>query len=247
MSVAVFDIETRIDKRLLNQVLFRGRDLDDEGAYDEFRRAASDERGRDFAPLAFHVPVSVAVASVNAEHGLEAIETLAGDSSGEESLVREFWTRVEEFRGRWVSFYGRNFDLPVMELAALRYGCPAPSYFAGWRDAPDDDKHYDLYDFLTRGGSYRLRGGLDVLLRMIGHPGKGRVEGSRVQELWDGGRLDEIHRYCRRDVLLTYVLFLRIELIRGRLSVERYRDLLESTSAFADVGEDAHALGYLAR
>ncbi|MEA2627442.1 MAG: 3-5 exonuclease [Candidatus Binatota bacterium] len=241
MSVAVFDIETRIDKRLLNQVLFRGRGLDDDGAYEEFRRAAFEDRGRDFAPLAFHVPISVAIASVNAEHGLETIETLAGDASGEETLVRAFWTRIEEFRGRWVSFNGRNFDLPVMELAALRYGCSAPRYFGGWRDAADDGEHYDLYDFLTRGGSYRLRGGLDVLLRMIGHPGKGRIEGSRVQELWDGGCLDEIHRYCRRDVLLTYLLFLRIELVRGRLAAERYGELVESVSTFADLGEDASA------
>jgi predicted PolB exonuclease-like 3'-5' exonuclease len=53
-----------------------------------------------------------------------------------------------------------------------------------------------------------------------------------VQELWEGGRLAEIHEYCRRDVIQTYYLFLRVELVRGRLTAERYRQLLEQTAHF---------------
>ena len=44
--------------------------------------------------------------------------------------MREFWARAERFAGCLVSFNGRRFDLPVLELAALRYGISAPAYFA---------------------------------------------------------------------------------------------------------------------
>ncbi len=37
MAFAVFDIETRVDKRLLNQVFFAGEQLSDEEAYRQFR------------------------------------------------------------------------------------------------------------------------------------------------------------------------------------------------------------------
>jgi 3'-5' exonuclease len=149
--------------------------------------------------------------------------------------VREFWDRVERFKGCLVSFNGRQFDLPVLELGALRYGCAVPSYFgedATIRRRYQLGKHLDLYEFITNFGAYRVRGGFDLLLRTIGMPGKGSIDGSQVQELWQAGRLAEIHEYCRRDVIQTYYLFLRIELVRGSVTAERYGQLLEQTSDF---------------
>jgi len=235
VTYAVFDIETRIDKRLVNETLFRGRGLSDEAAFEEMRRELLNQRGNDFFPLSFHVPVSIAVGSVSSDHLLQSVESLADSNYGEERLVREFWDRVERFRGCLVSFNGRQFDLPVLELQALRYGCAAPSYFADdspYRRRYQLGKHYDLYEFITNFGAYRVRGGFDLLLRTIGLAGKGEIDGSQVQSLWDAGRLAEIHDYCRRDVMQTYFLFLRVELVRGRIAAERYRDILEQTRTF---------------
>ena len=235
MPYAIFDIETRIDKGLLNESQFRGRCLSDEQAYEEFRRGLLDDRGTDFFPLSFHVPISIAVGSVSSDHRLQSVESLAETDYSEERLVREFWDRVERFKGCLVSFNGRQFDLPVLEFGALRYGCPAPSYFGEdsvYRRRYQVDKHLDLYEFVTNFGAYRVRGGFDLLLRMIGMPGKGSVDGSQVQELWQAGRLAEIHEYCRRDVIQSYYLFLRIELLRGRLTPDHYRQLLELTRDF---------------
>ncbi|MGH7819167.1 MAG: ribonuclease H-like domain-containing protein [Candidatus Binatia bacterium] len=237
MRYAIFDIETRIDKRLLNESLFRGQGLDDQTAYGTFRQGLLDDRGSDFFPVSFHVPVSIAIGSVTAEHVLESIETLARDDYSEERLVRDFWDRVERFRGCLVSFNGRNFDLPVLELQAFRHGCPAPRYFNekyGHRYRHSQEHHYDLYEFITNSGMYRVRGGFDLLQRLVGLPGKGAIDGSKVQELWEAGRLAEIHRYCERDVLQTYYLFLRIELVRGRLTPERYGELLERAARFEE-------------
>jgi hypothetical protein len=241
LPFAIFDIETRIDKRLVNETQFRGRGLSDEAAFETLRRELVEERGSDFFPLSFHVPVSIAVGSVSSDYLLQSVESLAEREYSEEQLVREFWERVEKFRGCLVSFNGRQFDFPVLELQALRYGCAAPNYFGGdslYRRRYQVGKHLDLYEFITNFGAYRVRGGFDLLLRTIGLPGKGKIDGSQVQELWDGGRLAEIHEYCRRDVIQTYYLFLRVELLRGRLTAERYGQLLDHTAQFRQTLEE---------
>jgi predicted PolB exonuclease-like 3'-5' exonuclease len=60
------------------------------------------------------------------------------------------------------------------------------------------------------------------------------VDGSQVQELYEQGRLDEIHRYCRNDVAQTYFLFLRVELMRGRIDEAGYRLAREASAHFLD-------------
>ncbi len=237
MTYAIFDIETRVDKALLNETLFRGRGLDDQAAYDRFRTELIEDRGTDFLPLSFHVPVSIAVGTASSDHVLQSVDSLAIADYGEERLAREFWERMDRFfsrrETRLVSFNGRQFDLPVLELAALRWGCPAPHYFnLGVRKRYAEDRHYDLFEFLTNFGVHRLRGGFQLAARLAGLPGKAGVDGSKVQGLWEEGRLEEIHAYCRRDVIQTYYLFLRIELVRGRLTPERHRVLWEETAPF---------------
>jgi predicted PolB exonuclease-like 3'-5' exonuclease len=231
MPFAVFDIETRIDKRLLNQVFFAGEELDEEEAYRRFQ----EQSRNDFPPLTLHVPISIAVGNVGDDRVLRRVESLALADYSEENLAREFWTRAERFKGCLVSFNGRRFDLPVMELAALRYGIAAPTYFstddsARSRYAPE--RHLDLYDYLANYGAGGLRGGMDLLAKLIGLPGKATMRGAMVQDYYETGRLDEIHRYCRADVVQTYFLFLRVDLMRGRISAAEYDAAYHASERF---------------
>jgi hypothetical protein len=41
-----------------------------------------------------------------------------------------------------------------------------------------------------------------------------------------------IHTYCRQDVIQTYGLFLRIELMRGRLTPEAYQAAWDAATPF---------------
>ena len=156
--------------------------------------------------------------------------------------MQAFWARLEAFDGTLVSFNGRGFDLPVLELQALRHGCSAPRYFSernGLRVR--FGRHFDLYDWFINAGASRLRGGLDLVAKLVGLPGKGEVSGADVQMLWERGQWEQIHHYCRDDVLQTYFVFLRVEHLRGRLSAEQlsrvdaatgqYRSLLGGTGA----------------
>jgi 3'-5' exonuclease len=235
MAFAVFDIETRIDKRLLNQVFFAGENLSDEDAWSSYREQLARRNGSDFFPTTLHVPISIAVGNVGDDHVLRSVESLALDDYSEERLVREFWARAERFPGCLVSFNGRRFDIPVLELQALRYGISAPSHFSA-EDSPRSrysaERHLDLFDFLTNYGASRIAGGMNLLLKMIGMPGKTELAGAKVQEYYEAGRLDEIHRYCRNDVIQTYFLFLRVELMRGRLDEAAYQAAYEASAHF---------------
>lgn len=234
MAFAVFDIETRIDKRLLNQAFFDGENLADEEAYRRFGQTIRD-RGGDFFPLTLHVPISIAIGDVGEDFALRSVVSLALEDYSEERLAREFWQRMERFSGCMVSFNGRRFDLPVLELAAMRHEIPAPSYF-GAPESPrgrySPERHLDLCDFLTNYGAVGLRGGMNLLLKMIGLPGKVGISGAMVQDYFDSGRLEEIHRYCRSDVIQTYFLFLRVQLIRGRIGAAAYRAAWSASEHF---------------
>ena len=231
MGFAVFDIETRVDKALLRQVFFPGEEIDDEEACHRYLEG----RRSDFFPVTLHIPISIAVGDVAEDHALRSVESLALADYSEEKLVREFWERAEKFNGCLVTFNGRGFDIPVLELQALRYGIAAPTHFAepgSGRSRYLDTRHLDLCDFVANHGAVRLAGGMNLLLKMIGMPGKGGMDGSRVQEMYETGRLDEIHRYCRNDVIQTYFLFLRVQLMRGRIDQAAYQTAYEASAPF---------------
>jgi 3'-5' exonuclease len=235
MAFAVFDVETRVDKHLLNQVYFEGQGLSDSEAFERYREDLRRRRDSDFFPITLHLPISIAVGNVGDDYVLNSVESLAPSDYSEEELVREFWSRAERFAGTLVTFNGRRFDLPVLELAALRHGIAAPLHFdedSQARSRYSTARHYDLFDYLTNHGAVALAGGMDLLLKMIGMPGKAGMDGSMVQEYFEAGRLEEIHRYCRNDVVQTYFLFLRVALMRGEIGADTYRAASEASQHF---------------
>ena len=44
---------------------------------------------------------------------------------------------------------------------------------------------------------------------------------------YDNGRLEEIRNYCETDVLNTYLVYLRFQLMRGLLDTAQYANELE--------------------
>lgn len=243
MKFLVFDIETRIDKVLLRASQFAGATVTDEEAYQQMAERLSADGSGGFFPLTFHVPISIVYGSVDDGYVLRDVRDLRADRDGEDGIVRAFWAELERFDGVLVSFNGRGFDLPVLELQALRWGCSAPRYF-GERDGfrARYGRHFDLYDFLTNGGAARLRGGFDLVAKLSGLPGKVGTSGADVQRLWETGQTDAVHRYCRRDVIQTYFLFLRIEQLCGRLGAEERAQAEAASTPFrAELTADGDA------
>src|SRR5262245_24773058 len=128
MSFLVLDIETRVDKALLRQVEFGDQSLSEGEAYERMRTELQ-QRGSDFFAITYQVPISIVLGHVGDDYVLREVEVLRGDVLGEAAIVRQFWATLEAFDGTLISFNGRGFDLPVLELQGLRWGCVAGNYF----------------------------------------------------------------------------------------------------------------------
>jgi predicted PolB exonuclease-like 3'-5' exonuclease len=143
-------------------------------------------------------------------------------------ITDQFWRGWEAYRRpTLVSFNGRTFDLPLLELAAFRYGISAPTWFSCSgktyeqpRNRYNTECHLDLHDVLTNFGASRFNGGLNLVANLLGKPGKMDVQGYMVQDLWNEGKLTEINDYCRCDVLDTYFAFLRTMVMLGQLKLD---------------------------
>jgi predicted PolB exonuclease-like 3'-5' exonuclease len=60
------------------------------------------------------------------------------------------------------------------------------------------------------------------------------------------GDIVRIRRYCETDVLNTYLVYLRFELMRGRFSRERYAEEIERAKAMLRAGTEPHFAEFLA-
>ncbi len=185
------------------------------------RRAQSGGRS-DFLPLPYHRPVVACTLDAVEHDGALLVEDVAcwtDRRAPEETFLDRTWTRLN---GRTlVTFHGRGFDLPVLELRSLKLGVPAPSWFsAGRQDVPNG--HHDLFNLLSNGG-VAPSAPLDLYAKLVGLPGKEDVAGKDVAVLYQHGALDVIAGYCMSDVVQTWLLYLRFRLLEGSLTPAAYR------------------------
>jgi predicted PolB exonuclease-like 3'-5' exonuclease len=136
-------------------------------------------------------------------------------------------------KARLVTFNGRCFDMPLLELAAFRYGYSPPDEYLDTRNRYKTPA-IDLLDVLSNFGACRMDGGLDLLAKMIGMPGKMDVKGEDVYRMYLEGKLQEINDYCLCDTLDTYFVFLRTRILAGYISVERETELKVKAKEFLE-------------
>lgn len=215
---AIFDIETIVDWQLVEQVEQRSK----EEVLADLRRKFPEESDP-FISYVFHLPIAISIAFSDGVH-LERVGSLQEHRPDE--LARKFWGWAARYqdpqsRGVLVSFNGRGFDIPVLELAALRYGISAPWHFNekyGNRYRFQDNAHVDVMDYLTAYGAARLpKGGLSTLSAMVGLPAKG-ISGGDVESMYRNGEIEKIKAYCRDDCRRLFAVFNRLMFMRGLVS-----------------------------
>ncbi len=238
----VFDIESVADGRLVAAIRYPGEGLSPEEAVANYRAELMEKYETDFIPYTFQVPVSVVVAKVSADFQLMDLVALDEPDFRPHVITENFWRGWEAYKQpTFVTFNGRTFDIPLMELAAFRYGLNLSRWFAFSgksfeqpRNRYNTESHLDLQEVLTNFGAVRFNGGLNLSANLIGKPGKIDVQGHMVQDLYNEGRLAEINDYCRCDVLDTYFVFLRSSIMLGRLTLEREQEIIDETKQFLE-------------
>lgn len=234
MSVLAFDIETVPDVAG-GRRLYGLDGLPDADVMRAMRQLRRQKVGHDF--LAPHLHRVVAISCVLATSDGVRVWSLGRADSPEGELIRRFYDGLERYRPTLVSWNGSGFDLPVLSYRALRHGIPARMY---WELGDEDStfrfnnyvsryhwRHVDLMDVLAH---FQPRGAvpLDEMARLLGLPGKAGMDGSEVADAWLAGETDAIRAYCETDVLNTYLLWLRFQLVRGRLDADAYDEQLRS-------------------
>ena len=224
MSVLVFDIETVPDLeagRRFHQ-LEGLEDADVAKAMFHLRRQQTG--GSDFLPL--HLHRVVAISCVMADTNSVRVWSLGEEDSGEKELITRFYDGLDRFTPDLVSWNGSGFDLPVLHYRALAHKVQAPRY---WETGDSDRefkwnnylsrfhwRHMDLMDVMA-GYQMRANAKLDEVAMLCGFPGKLGMDGSKVFDTFMEGGIREIRDYCETDVINTYLVFLRFELMRGKL------------------------------
>lgn len=189
-----------------------------------------------FPPPPFHQVVALGVLWLDGDHQLVKLGAFGGEEDAppdEAKVLEEFADFIGERHPTMVSFNGRRFDLPVLANRMLKHGVPFPAYYAGrsgrvdYRYRFSDEGHMDLADVMTDFGASRMPS-LDALAQLVGMPGKMGVDGSKVQSMHEHGKHAEIRDYCLHDVVQTTFVFLRVELLRGRMTREDYQAKAEA-------------------
>lgn len=248
VSYLVFDIETVGDGDLIRRVKYPESSLSPAEAVLQFQAELLEQTGRDVLPPTFTLPVAVAVGKVTSDFQLTDLTVLDAPEYRPQQITERFWQGWSHYdRPCFVTFNGRGYDLPVMELAAYRYGISLPSWFnvesrtyEQARNRYNISRHIDLQDLFSNFGAMRMNGGLNLMASLIDKPGKSGVDGSQVQQMFFDGQLEEINDYCRCDVLDTYFVFLRSRVLLGQLTLDEEQELVKLTRMMLEDQADDH-------
>ncbi len=240
VSYLAFDIESVADGELIAKIRYPGAGLEPKAAIERYRQELRDQYDSDFVPYTFQLPISVGVAKISADFRLLDISVLDEPQFRPQVITQHFWRGWEKYRRpTLVSFNGRTFDLPLLELAAFRYGIGVPGWFnvgaksfEQYRNRYNLDAHIDLQELLTNFGSTRFTGGLNLATNLLGKPGKMDIQGHMVQDLFYEGKIAEINDYCRCDVLDTYFVFLRTRVLFAQISLDEEQGLIAQAKSW---------------
>ena len=243
----VFDIESIADGVLVDKLRYPGQSMGPVAAVQKYRAELMAKFESDFIPYTFQIPLSIAVAKIDKDFRLFDLVTLDEPQYRSHVMTEHFWRGWEKYkRPTLVSFNGRTFDIPLLELAAFRYGLSIPGWYslqAKTYDQPRNryniEAHIDLQELLTNFGSTRFTGGLNLAANLLGKPGKMEIQGHMVQDLYNAGKVAEINDYCRCDVLDTYFVFLRSRVLLGQLTLEDERQRVAETRSWIESRAEA--------
>tara|TARA_B100000586_G_scaffold134587_1_gene97399 strand:- start:106 stop:885 length:780 start_codon:yes stop_codon:yes gene_type:complete len=230
MNILVFDVETIPDIDS-GKKIFNLEDLSDKNAAElMFSHRYQKSNGRtEFLQHYLHKIVTISVV-LKTDDKL-SVWSLGDKNSTETELLERFFEGIERYTPVIVSWNGSGFDLPVIHYRSLIHGVVAQRY---WENGDDDQsfrwnnylsrfhsRHTDLMDVLS-GYITTARAPLNEIATILGFPGKMGMSGEKVWDCYLDGDIESIRNYCETDALNTYLIYLKYQLMRGRLTNDLY-------------------------
>ncbi len=251
MNILVFDIETVPDIES-GKKIYDLEGLPDKDIIKAIEHLRNQQTGSEFMPHYMHriVAISAVLSTIDSFQAW----SLGSLESTEKELLERFFDGLEKYNPTLVSWNGSGFDLPVIHYRSLLHGVVAHHY---WQIGDEDTsfrynnylgrfhwRHIDLMDVLA---AYQPRAfaKLDHIATMLDFPGKLGMDGSKVCDTYLAGELELIRNYCETDVLNTYLIFLRFELMRGKLLESEYKKKCQQVKSFLSEVNKPHFSEFL--
>ena len=243
-ATLVFEIETVPDIAKAKQIYNLGN-LTKEEAYEALKNMRRQETGgSDFFRHHLHKVVCISVVLRMGDS--VRVWSLGDENATEAEIIKRFFTAIDKYDVTLVSWNGGGFDLPVLHYRAMLHEITAPMYWElgdHYKEFRYNNyinrfhmRHVDLMDVLSL---YQARATqpLEQIATFLGFPGKLGMDGSQVYDLHQQGQIERIRNYCESDVLNTWLIYLRFQLMRGEIMKPAYQQeitLLKNTLASSD-------------
>lgn len=252
MHIFVFDIETIPDINSGRKLYNLDDSLTEADVAEAMFTLKRQQSGSDFLPLYLHQIVAISVVLYTPK--FIKVWSLGDEHADEPELLTRFFKGLEQYAPTLVSWNGGGFDLPVIHYRSLLHGISSATYWDTGNENPDfrwnnylnryHYRHMDIMDILA---AYQARANapLDQIATILGFPGKMGMHGTKVWEYYQQGNLEAIRNYCETDVLNTYLVYLRFELIRATLNQNQYQDRIDSLRKMLHNEDKAHLTAFL--
>ena len=244
MNILVFDIETVPDTeggaKLLDLKGLSKKNIIKAMEHTQFQK-----NGNIFQPLHLHKIIAISVLYKNNEK--LSLLSLGEEDSKESDLLKLFFGIIDKYQPQLVSWNGKGFDSPVMHYSALLHGISSIKY---WDKGENDgdfkwnnylnryhDRHLDLMDVLS---GFKKPASLTDIAQLIGAPGKYGIDGSKVADYYLENDIKKIRDYCETDVLNTYLVYLRYQLLSSSVTSEKYNELIKEIFSLLDESDKKH-------
>lgn len=236
MTIMIFDIETvpdAITGKRINDIDFN---LDDQEVIKILQSINRQKKqGSEFLPHYLHKIVAISVLVQDGDS--IKIWSLGNVLDDEKNLLERFFNGLEIYKPTLVSWNGSGFDLPVIHYRSLLHQVVSKIYWEVGNSVPEFKwnnylnryhyRHIDLMDLLS-GYQKSAVAALDDVAIMLGFPGKMVLTGDQVLNCYMNNDLQSIRNYCEIDVLNTYLIFLRVQYMRGIFDQVRYLLLVDN-------------------
>lgn len=252
MNTLVFDIETVPDTTSGAKLHELDGLTDQDIAKAMFAKRVQKTGGTDFLPP--HLHRIVAISAVLRHGDSVKVWSLGDEESTEAELVTRFYDGIDRYTPTLVSWNGNGFDLPVLHYRSLLHGVPARRY---WESGDDDRefrynnylnryhwRHIDLMEVLS-GFSPRAFAPLHEIAVMLGFPGKMGMSGADVWDNFVAGKRRQIRAYCETDVLNTFLVYLKWEMVRGVLTADKFAHECDLLKAWLAQSGQEHFAAFL--
>ena len=226
----VFDIETVPDVVTWQNINKTNSDLEQVDIIKIMHSINRQKKnGSEFLPHYLQKIVAISVLVQNNDS--LKIWSLGNIIDDEKKLLERFFNGLEIYQPTLVSWNGIGFDLPVIHYRSLLHQVVSKTYWEVGEHKSEFKwnnyfnryhyRHIDIMDLLS-GYQKSAVASLDHIAIMLGLPGKMVLTADQVLNCYLDKDIQKIRSYCEIDVLNTYLIFLKMQYMRGVINQEDY-------------------------